>query len=227
MAAFAVLAGTLTAAGDERGLSADWPTSEFHFARLWYSEVGSFGLSGGYGYWRVDWPDAEYHFTEGVGRLTRIDIDREARILRLTDDALFDYPWLYAVEVGYWRLSDVEAARLREYLLRGGFLMVDDFHGTAEWAGFVESLKRVFPERPIVDIPDGDEVLHVLYDVDERIQIPGIRSVLFGLAHERDGIEPRWAGVYDDDGRLMVAINHNMDLGDAWEHANDPRTPSR
>jgi len=225
LAGLVVLAGTLTAAGDDSGLSAEWPTSEFHFARLAYSDIGGYGPSGGYGYWTVDYPDAEYHFTEGVGRLTRIDIGRQARIVPLTDDTIFDYPWLYAVEVGYWHLSDAEAARLREYLLRGGFLMVDDFHGTAQWAGFLESMKRVFPDRPIIDIPDGDEVLHVLYDVDERIQIPGIRSILFGQTHEEDGVEPRWAGVYDDHGRLMVAINHNMDLGDAWEHANDPRYP--
>ena len=98
-------------------------------------------------------------------------------MLDVTDDTIFDYPWLYAVEVGGWYLDDIEAGRLREYLLRGGFLMTDDFHGSHEWAGFVESMQRVFPDRPIVEIADTDEVLHVLYDVDERIQIPGHRGV--------------------------------------------------
>jgi hypothetical protein len=103
--------------------------------------------------------------------------------------------------------------------------MVDDFHGTAEWAGFMESMKRVFPDRPVLDIPEGDPVLHVLYDLDERIQIPGIAPLMYGQTYEQDGVNPTWRGVYDDEGRLMVAINHNMDLGDAWEHANDPRYP--
>ncbi|MBN1236911.1 MAG: DUF4159 domain-containing protein [Gammaproteobacteria bacterium] len=215
----------LTASGDEfGGLAPQYPTSEFHFARLAYSDRSGFG-GGWRGSWTVDYPQAEYHFTQGVERLTQIDIDQQARIITLDDDTIFDYPWLYAVEVGRWYLSDPEAVKLREYLLRGGFLMVDDFHGTSEWAGFMESLKRVFPDRPVIDIPEGDPVLHVLYDLDQRTQIPGIAPLMYGQTYEKDGVEPRWRGVYDDDGRLMVAINHNMDLGDAWEHADDPRYP--
>jgi hypothetical protein len=218
----AVLA--ITASSNERGLSAKWPTAEFEFARLFYSERRGFGYGGRS--WEVDWPDAEYHFTEGLSRLTRVDVGRGGVVSRLGDDSIFDYPWLYAVEVGYWDLSDYDAQRLREYLLRGGFLMVDDFHGSYQWLGFTESLKRVFPDRPILEIPEGDEVLHVLYDLDQRIQIPGIRAIYEGKTYEDDGYDPHWRGVYDDDGRLMVAINFNMDLGDAWEHADDPRYPN-
>ena len=224
VAGAAVLAAALAASGDEFGaLAPRWPTSEFHFARLAYPE-GGYG-SGWRGSWTVDYPEAEYHFTQGIGRLTRIDIGQQARIVRLDDDTLFDYPWLYAVEVGRWYLNDQDAAKLREYLLRGGFLMVDDFHGTIEWAGFMESLKRVFPDRPVIDIPEGDPVWHVLYDLDQRTQIPGIYPLSYGQTYEKDGVDPKWRGVYDDDGRLMVAINHNMDLGDAWEHADDPQYP--
>jgi hypothetical protein len=104
--------------------------------------------------------------------------------------------------------------------------MVDDFHGTYQWAGFMESLKRVFPDRPVLDIPEDDEVLHALYDLDQRIQIPGIRALSMGQHYEEDGYEPEWRGVYDDEDRLMVAINFNMDLGDAWEHADDPWYPN-
>ena len=124
-----------------------------------------------------------------------------------------------------WELSDEEAARLREYLDRGGFMMVDAFHGGEEWAGFVASMQRVFPDRPIVEIPDDDEVKHVLYDLDAHIQIPGIAALRYGVTYEQDGVEPHWRGIYDDAGRLMVAINFNMDLGDAWEHANDAFYP--
>ena len=146
-------------------------------------------------------------------------------LIELSNDALFDYPWLYAVEVGNWFLSDLEASRLREYLLRGGFLMVDDFHGPNEWLLFLDSMTRVFPDRPIVDIEDTHEILHVVYEVDERIQVPGIVSIMSGTTYEKGGVEPHWRGIYDDEGRLMVMINHNMDLGDAWEHADDVSYP--
>ena len=154
-----------------------------------------------------------------------MDIGDEARLIQVNDDMLFDYPWLYAVEVGHWYLDDVEAGRLREYLLRGGFLMTDDFHGTQEWQVFVESMQRVFPDRPIVEIPDEDEVKHVLYDLQDHIQILGIAALRYGVTYEKDGVTPHWRGIYDDKGRLMVAINFNMDMGDAWEHADNPRYP--
>jgi hypothetical protein len=131
------------------------------------------------------------------------------------------------VEVGGWYLDEQEAERLREYLLRGGFLMVDDFHGTYEWAGFLESMKRVFPDRPIVELQTEDELLHVLYDLDQRIQVPGIQFLRSGRTYERDGYTPHWRAILDDDGRVMVAINFNMDLGDAWEHADTPEYPEK
>jgi hypothetical protein len=217
---------TLTARGDDTALLATWPQREFEFVRMIYTELfDSFGGRGRVGSWTVDMPEAEYFFSKGVSRLTRIDMGGEGIQLDLTDDALFDYPWIYAVEVGHWQLSEIEAERLREYLLRGGFLMVDDFHGSEEWFYFEESMNRVFPDRPVLDIRDESEILHVVYDVDERIQVPGIGSVNNGRTYERDGVEPTWRGIYDDRGRLMVIINHNMDLGDAWEHADTPRYP--
>ena len=216
-AAFAAL----VAAGDDLAGAPSEPTAEFHFTRLYYN-------GGGRGWrsrYRTDYPEAEYHFTKGVRRLTSVDVGEQARLLEVIDDTIFDYPWLYAVEVGYWLLDDAEAERLREYLLRGGFLMIDDFHGSAEWADFMYSMQRVFPDRPVVEIVAGDEVLHVLYDLDQRIQIPGIAALRYGVTYERDGVTPHWRGIYDDHGRLMVAINFNMDLGDAWEHADDAFYP--
>lgn len=196
------------------------PDAEFRFIRLIYSGNGM--MFGGRERWLTDWPDAEQHLLRGLRRLTRIDTAEEGSYLSIMDDRLFDYPWLYGVEVGSWVLSDEEAKRLREYLLRGGFLVVDDFHGSLEWAGFVQSMYRVFPDRTIVDIPPDDPVFHVAYDIDEHIQIPGIQSLYSGMTYERDGFTPHWRGIYDDDGRLMVVINFNMDLGDAWEHADVP-----
>ena len=117
------------------------------------------------------------------------------------------------------------ADAMRDYLLRGGFLMVDDFHGSWEWAAFVASMEKVFPDRPIIDIPESDEAFHVHYDLDHRIQIPSRMFIYSGVTYEKDGYTPHWRGIYDDDGRLMVAINFNMDIGDAWEHADWPDYP--
>lgn len=202
---------------------------EFQFARLAYS-ANQYGRGRGRGWgnrqmWQTDWPDAEHHFLKGVNRLTRIEAAQQGHVLTALDEDIYDYPWIYAVEVGYWHLDNQEAARMRDYLLRGGFLMVDDFHGTFEWAGFLASMERVFPDRPIVDIPEGNEAFHVVYDLDQKIQIPSRMIIYSGVTWERDGYTPRWRGIFDDEGRLMVAINHNMDIGDAWEHADWPDYP--
>jgi hypothetical protein len=202
------------------------PEAEFHFARLVYNDAAGSrrGRWGRGGAWRTDYADAEYHLMQGITRLTRVDaqaVDIEGgggRLITLTDDRIFDYPWLYAVEVGQWYLNDTEAALLREYLDRGGFLMVDDFWGEYEWAVFAESMLRVFPDRPIQELGEDHELLHVLYDLDQRTQIPG-------RGGQRPGTVPHWRGIFDEHGRLMVAINFNMDMGDAWEHADDPWYP--
>lgn len=199
---------------------------EFQFVRLAYAPNQYCGR--GYGrqqMWQTDWPDAEHHFVKGVDRLTRIAAAVQPRILTPMDNDIYDFPWIYAVEVGYWHLNDQEAERMREYLLRGGFLMVDDFHGSCEWSAFVASMSKVFPDRPIIEIPAGDEAFHVIYDLDQRIQIPSRMFIYSGVTWEQDGYEPHWRGIYDSDGRLMVAINFNMDIGDAWEHADWPDYP--
>jgi hypothetical protein len=197
-------------------------TTEFTFVRLAYTDNDGFGRGGR---WLTDFPEAEYHLSNGVRRLTRVKTAEEGIRFDLMDDNLFEYPWVYAVEVGSWSLNDKEAARLRDYLLRGGFLMVDDFHGSYEWDVFVQSMRRVFPDRPIVDIPQSHSAFHVVYDLNDRVQIPGIGAHMRGSTYERDGYEPHWRGIYDDEGRLVVAINFNMDLGDAWEHADTPQYP--
>ena len=201
------------------------PDAEFNFARLAYgSSMGGYSRGRGSG-WSVDWPEAEYHLNEGIRRLTRIESSDAGRIVRLTDETLFDFPFLYAVEVSRWFLNDEEAAILREYLERGGFLMTDDFHGSYEWQAFYDQFRKVFPDRPLVEIPETDEIFNVLYSVDKSIQIAGVSPLRSGQTWEGDGYTPHWRGVYDDEGRLMVAVNFNMDLGDAWEHADDPYYP--
>lgn len=195
---------------------------EFSFARLMYSQ----GFDGDWQRWRADWPDAEHHFSHGLNRLTRVDVAPDGILLRINDESLFDFPWLYVVEVGYWQLSSQEQINLREYLLRGGFLMVDDFHGIHEWRNFETIMRRVFPDRQIVDLDNGAEAFHVLYDLAKREQIPGIRALMNDRTYEKGGFTPRWRGLLDDEQRVMVAINFNQDIGDAWEHADDARYPA-
>jgi hypothetical protein len=205
------------------------PEAEFHMARLMYTDASGRIQGGWRPWWRIDWPEAECHLTRGLKRLTRLDVADDSFHARAIDARLFDFPWLFAQQVGHWYLSPPEADRLREYLLRGGFLVVDDFHGPYEWQYFTESIQRVLPGRAIVDIPESDPLLHILYDLDQRTQIPGRRHLYRAssgeIVAELPGGPPRWRGIYDDAGRLMVAINFNMDMGDAWEHADDPVYP--
>jgi len=203
--------------------------SEFVWARLRYPDFGGFGNRGfgRSGSWMTDYPKDDRQFMQGVRRLTRLNARSMEQVVDLDTDDIFDYPMVYAVEVGHWGLSDAQAKILREYLDRGGFLMVDDFHGTTEWEVFMLSLSKVFPDRAVVDIDDKDPLFHVLYDLDQRVQVPGLAALRGGVTYEQDGYYPRWRGVYDDKGQIMVAICHNMDLGDAWEWADDPGYPEQ
>ena len=220
----AVLTSALASSTDSvSGATIRAPFTEFQFARLAYTaDDGGFGRRDR---WLTDWPEAEQHLLQGVRRLSRINADAEGREIAIMDAALFDQPWVYAVEVGGWILSDEEAARLREYLLRGGFLMVDDFHGSREWEVFAAGMRKIFPDRSIVDVPLRDSVFHIAFDLDEKLQIPGTAALMRGVTYEYDGVAPHYRGVYDDSGRLMVMINFNMDLGDSWEHADNPQYP--
>ncbi|NND93151.1 MAG: DUF4159 domain-containing protein [Granulosicoccus sp.] len=196
---------------------------EFTFARLVYGE----GAYDGWPRWQADWPEAETHFSTGLARLTTVDVATDGILVRLNADDVFDFPWIYVVEVGFMSLSSREISRLRDYLLRGGFLMVDDFHGRAEWQQFEAVMRQVFPDRDIAELSSDNEAFHVLYDLDEREQIPGIRALMNNRTWEKDGRYPHWRGILDDRNRVMVAINFNQDLGDAWEHADDARYPAR
>jgi hypothetical protein len=195
---------------------------EWTFARLAYDGVG-WGSR-----WAVDYPRAEYHFSQAVERLTRIDVHRDGHIVSPNSDNLFDFPWLYAVEVGSWGFSDSQAERMREYLLRGGFLMVDDFHGEAEWLTFVEGMRAIFPDRFIEDIPEDDPIYATPYEIGKRLQVPGPGYMSTGLTYERyDGVTPHWRGIRDERGRWMVLISHNIDYGEGWEQADNPAYPER
>jgi hypothetical protein len=217
-------------------LPPDWQEkTEWVFARIMYppaSNAYGRGFRGygrstdwrqGYSSWTTDYPRSDRHISSAMRRLTRIHVRSVEQPVNVEEGDHYDWPWLYAVEVGHWEWNEAQAKLLREHLLRGGFLMVDDFHGTREWAVFEESMRRVFPDRPIVEIPNSDAIFHTIYDLDERYQVPGAQYLRSGVTYEFGGTIPHWRGIYDDKGRLMVAICFNMDLGDSWEWADDPR----
>lgn len=230
-------------AGHDEGPSPTFPTgAEFHFIRTEYTDAPEYHRGFGFGsrngqgsgWWLVDWPDADEHFTTGISRLTRIDAG-DPRHLRLTDPHLFDYPWIYATQVGWWRLTNEECLKLREYLARGGFLVVDDFWGPSpeQWSNFSATMQRVLPGRPVENIAPTDSVMHVLYDIEDkdRTFIPGSRHLRMSggkvVVVQPSGTAPAWRSISDEQGRMLVAINYNTDVGDAWEFADAPEYPER
>ena len=158
------------------------------------SSAGGFG----YGYvrgWSTDYPKADRQFLLAMKRLTRIQGRSTEQVVDLGGDDIFNYPWIYAVQVQTWTFNDAEAAKLREYLLKGGFLMVDDFHGTEDWETFLEGMRIVLPDRPIEDLENRDEIFHTLYDLDDRFQVPGEQYVETGRTYEKDGYVAKWRAI--------------------------------
>src|SRR6202041_2492339 len=202
--------------------------SEFYWSRLQYTSAGgSRGFRFFGGGWSRDYPKADNDCLIALRRLTRINSPSPLNVADLDSDHLFDYPWIYAINVETWTFTDEEAKRLHDYLLKGGFLMVDHFHGTQDWTRFMAGMRQVLPDAQVEDLADGDEIYHVLYDINEKFQIPGEQYVSSGITYEKDGYVPKWRAIRDRHGRIMVAICHNMHLGDAWEHADEPEYPEK
>ncbi len=198
----------------------------FTFARVQYDSHYN-GRGGG---WATDYPDSDFNFSLRLQQLTSIKVNPWPVFLTLTDDKLFDYPFLYMIEPGRLLFSDEEVVALRKYCLRGGFLMVDDFWGDDEWENFHQQIKRVFPEREPQEVPLEHEIFHCVYDLKEKPQIPSIHAAYMTGSGRPITWEPRpgsdtsipyYKAIYDDDGRIMVFICHNTDLGDGWEREGE------
>lgn len=216
----------MTASAAAQSPSQPGPEAEFHMARLVYAS--NQGQRAWRPWWAIDYPEAEFHLTRGLSRLTNLDVADDSRHLRLSDPAIFDYPWLFAQQPGRWLLDSEEIDQLREYVGRGGFVVIDDFHGEFDWQVMSEALTRAFPEWPVMPLPVSHPLMHVLYDLGQDTQIPGRRHLYRGANGEIEAQlwgPAEWHGIHDDQGRLVVAINFNMDMGDAWEHADDPVYP--
>jgi len=203
--------------------------SEFYWSRLQYNSgygnnIGFRMFGGG---WAQDYPKADNDCLIALRRLTHINSPSPLNVVDLESDHLFDYPWIYAVNVHTWTFTDEEAKRLHDYLMKGGFLMVDHFHGTDDWEHFMAGMRQVLPDAQVEDLKDADEIYHVLYNIDERFQIPGEQYVSSGITYEKDGYVAKWRAIRNQHGRIMVAICHNMHLGDAWEHADEAQYPEK
>ncbi|EMI56367.1 DUF4159 domain-containing protein [Rhodopirellula sallentina] len=212
----------------------DWEVDEqfpgdlFTFVRIKYDSYGGRGRGGG---WRTDYRDSDLNFSLRLQQLTSMKVNPEPIVLELTDERLFDYPFIYIIEPGSLVFSDAEVAALRRYCLNGGFLMVDDFWGDSQYENMRRELKRVFPDRDPFEVPLSHEIFHNVYDLKEKPQVPAINAARRGMRGEvgsweyapdgSDTSEAHYRAIVDDEDRIMVFICHNTDLGDGWEREGE------
>ena len=204
-----------------------WPvdpnfkTDLFTFVRIQYDDYYGPGRQ-----WLTDYPDSDLNFSFRLQQLTSLKVDPNPKVHRLTDDAIFDYPFIYMIEPGSLQFSEEEIVALRRYCYNGGFLMVDDFWGPDEWNNFYDQIKRVFPDREPRELPLDHPVFSMVYKLTEKPQLPSINHAMSYRGTERtweDSRDPEvhYQGIFDDNGRMMVIICHNTDLGDGWEREGE------
>ena len=206
---------------DPEEASGRWP---FYWTRAIYSGYGRRGFRGGGG-WATDYPKGDRQFLVVLKRLVRLDAYDWENAISLADPQLRRFPVVYMVEPGRMDMTEAEVEGLRAFLDAGGFLIVDDFWGQREWSQFEYNMRRMYPDKAIVDVTLDHPIYSSYYDIEVVKQVPAINNARRGGTSECYGCEPWIRGMYDDEGRLMVIINFNTDLGDAWEWAEDPRYP--
>ena len=202
---------------------------EFTFVRTIYqSPFRGYGRrSYGGGTWTTDYPEADNNFIVGLREWagTNLKIAPRPEALEILDDRIFDYPILYIVEPGFMDLSNEQAARLREYIMRGGFIFLDDFWGEYEWQNVQEQFQKIVPELEIKELALSHPIFHAYLDVEEIVQVPNVYNAQRGITSEKGGVVPYYMGIENKNGRLVVFMARNSDLGDAWEWINDPSYP--
>jgi hypothetical protein len=191
---------------------------------------GGYGMRRRGGWWDTDYPDSDQNFLRGVQRYTNIDTNPgNHEFIELTDPKLFENIFLYMnwkrVPIGSSlsgpNFTGEEVEALREFMFRGGFVMVDDFWGQPHLDDMFVEMGKIFPDREIIKLNNTHEIFHVFFDIDEVAQVPG-RMVTwdFGgfMKVDDPSYPPEVYAVLDDDGRVMMVANYNTDLGDGWEH---------
>lgn len=199
----------------------------FTFARVRYgSGFGGYRRGGG---WATDLPDSDLNLSYRLQQMTSMKVDPDGRIVGLTDPDLGDFPWLYIVEPGNLRFSDLEVVALRKYLQNGGFVMFDDFWGDSAWQRVEGEMKRVLPERSFVELPLDHPLYRAVFEIKSKGQVPNIRTghesqwtgVTWEEHHDGDTRTVHHRVIFDDRGRLMAFAAHNTDNGDGWEREGE------
>lgn len=206
------------------------PNDVFTFARLRYNSTSGYGYWRRGGKWAVDYPDADLNFSYRLQQLTSIEVNPKSVVVDIDAEQLRHYPFVYMIEPGDIYLTDDEAKILRDYLMNGGFIMVDDFWGYEEWDTFHIALKQIFPEREAEDLELDHKIFSMVFPLKVKPQIPSVGHAMAGrsqgITHEwnKPGSEEvHYRAVFDDKRRIMMMICHNTDLGDGWEEeGTDP-----
>jgi hypothetical protein len=217
--------------GGVRFAPEEWPDRNFAVCRIMYTSVRREANGGG---WRTDYPGGEANLMIRMSELTKVPISRDSSqrpntwVVRMTDPALFDCPYTVASDVGTIGITDEEAANLRLYLLKGGFLWVDDFWGTPAWEQWSREIARVLPptEYPIEDIATTDPIFSTLFEVKQAPQITNIQfwRAVGGRESSERGEDSRvvhFRTIRDTSGRMMVVMTHNSDVADSWEREGE------
>lgn len=213
-----------------------WPVSKslpndvFTFARIRYNSSGGRGWGRSGRQWATDYPDSDLNMSYRLQQLTSLQVNPNGAVVDIDPEQIRHYPFLYMIEVGNISLTDEEAKAMRDYMLNGGFVMVDDFWGTDAWENFEIALKQIWPDRKIEEIPLEHEIFHMVFPLKVKPQIPHIRFAEYviqqGITYEFDkpGSEHvHYRGVFDDKRRLMMVICWNTDTGEGWEQeGTDP-----
>jgi hypothetical protein len=212
--------------------------AEFVFGQLMYPASGGgrgFFRGGGGRDWRQggqnqgwnnDYPAAPRHLMVALRRLTSMDVRSVEQPVNLEDgDDVYNWPFIYAARTTSINLTDEMTDKLRDYLDRGGFFVADDMWGASEHQAIFQLVEKLYPNRELVELGDNDEVMRIMFDLKSRYQIIGQWGRFTGQPLDGVSYDPHWRGVFDEKGRMVIAVWLNNDTGDSWEWADDPSYP--
>jgi hypothetical protein len=221
IACLAIVAASILSLGAQGQQEVPRKESKFTMGRVFFDPPMSFRVmwgpvgAGTGPPWSHDWPRSEEHFMKIVSEVTKLEVNPGGHIISFQNDDCFSYPIAYLCEVGSLNLSDQEVHRMAEYLLRGGFLIVDDFRGERDFYNFRNQMKKVFPDRSLEELPRTHQIWNCFYDISDLTIEPPYSKFL----------TPQYFGISDDRGRLMMVVNYNNDISDYWEWSDDPLMP--
>jgi len=205
-------------------------TDVFTFTRVRYDSYGG-GFGRGGGGWKNDFPDCDWNLSARLQQLTALQVDPNGEVVRLTDDELFNHPFVYMSNCNSMSLTDEEARAFGQYLLNGGFVMADDFWGPDSWASIKEQMARVLPGREPIELSRDHPIFHIVYNLKVTPQVPSIRAWRRGYTYEywyfreSDPADPapHFYAYKDDHDRIVALMCMNNDIGDGWEREGEEK----